>query len=83
MHGFLNLCCAAALLYFGGEVSQAILVLDEQNPGAWEMTADAITWRNIRWSTERLSLVRERFFTGFGSCSFAEPIHDLEALGCL
>lgn len=81
MHGFLNLCCSAALLYFGGEVSQAILLLDEQEPGAWHITPDTIAWRNVRWSTYQLRSVREKFFTSFGSCSFAEPMDDLEALG--
>lgn len=81
MHGFLNLCCSAALLYFGGDVSQAVLLLDEQDPGAWHITPDAIAWRNVRWSTDQLRSVREKFFISFGSCSFAEPMDDLEALG--
>jgi hypothetical protein len=81
MHGFLNLCCSAALLYFGGEVSQAVILLDEQDPGAWHITPDAIAWRNLRWSTDQLRSVREKFFTSFGSCSFAEPMDDLEAHG--
>jgi len=81
MHGFLNLACAAALLYFGGDVSQAILLLDEQNPDAWHITPDTIAWRNVRWSTDQLRSFREKFFTSFGSCSFAEPMDDLEALG--
>jgi hypothetical protein len=83
MHGFLNLACAAALLYFGGDVRQAILVLEEQNPSAWQVTPDAIAWSSFHWSTEELGSVRENFMTSFGSCSFAEPIHDLEALGWL
>lgn len=81
MHGFLNLCCSAALLYFGGEVNQAVVLLDEQDPGAWHITPDTIAWRNVRWSTDQLRSVREKFLTGFGSCSFAEPMDDLEALG--
>lgn len=83
MHGFLNLACAAALLYFGGDVSQAILLLEEQNSSAWQVTPDGIAWGSFHWSTEELRSVRENFMTSFGSCSFAEPIHDLEALGWL
>ena len=83
MHGFLNLACAAALLYFGGELNQAICILDDQDPAAWTITPDAITWRNLRWSTEQLRSVRENFLTSFGSCSFTDPIHDLETLGWL
>jgi hypothetical protein len=83
MHGFVNLACAAALLYFGGDISDAILLLDEQDPGAWQVTADGIGWRSFRWSTGEFRTVRERFMTSFGSCSFTEPIHDLEVLGWL
>jgi hypothetical protein len=34
----------------------------------------------FRWTAELVREVRQ-FFTGFGSCSFTEPIQDLEALG--
>lgn len=83
MHGFLNLFCSAALLYFGGETGQAILLLDEQNSNAWSITPDAIAWRSFRWSTDQVHAVREQFMTSFGSCSFTEPMYDLEALGWL
>jgi hypothetical protein len=83
MHGFLNLSCAAALLYRGGDLSQAILLLEEQDPHAWQVTPDGIAWRSFRWSTEDLRSMREKFLTSFGSCSFTEPMQDLEALGWL
>jgi hypothetical protein len=83
MHGFINLACAAALLYFGGDVSDAILLLDEQDPGSWQVAPDGIGWGSFRWSSEELRTVRERFMTSFGSCSFTEAIHDLEVLGWL
>ena len=44
MHGFVNLCCAAALLYFGGESDEARRVLTEEDPAAWHVTADALRW---------------------------------------
>jgi hypothetical protein len=83
MHGFLNLACAAALLYSGGDLTQAILLLEEQDPRAWQVTPDAISWRSYLWSTAELQALRERFFLCFGACSFTEPIDDLEALGWL
>ena len=83
MHGFLNLCCAAALLYRGGDVNQAILLLDEQDPNAWQVAPDGIAWRSFRWSTEELRSMREKFLISFGSCSFTEPMQDLETLGWL
>ena len=83
MHGFVNLCCAAALLHFGGEAGEARRVLDEEDPCAWQVAQDAIDWRSYHWSTEQLRAVRRQFLISFGSCSFVEPMHDLEALGWL
>ena len=83
MHGFLNLICAAALLHFGGEDDQAQFMLDEENVAAWQMNYDSIGWRSHSWTADQLSLVRKRLFISFGSCSFDEPIHELEALGWL
>lgn len=80
MHGFVNLGCAAALLYFGGDVREARLVLEEEWPGAWQITPEAIVWEENGWSADELREVRQQFFTGFGSCSFEEPIRELEAL---
>jgi hypothetical protein len=82
MHGFINLVCAAALIHFGGNIAETTAILDEQDPGAWHLTADAITWRSHRWSGEHIAEVRKQL-VGFGSCSFEEPIHELETLGWL
>ena len=83
MHGFVNLCCAAALMHFGGETCEAKLLLDEQDLSSWQVTPDTIAWRSYRWSADQLREVREKFLISFGSCSFEEPIHDLETLGWL
>ena len=83
MHGFVNLCCAAALIHCGGEAGEARRMLDEEDAGAWRVTADGIGWRSLEWSVEELRAVRRDFFLCFGSCSFEEPMHDLEALGWL
>jgi hypothetical protein len=80
MHGFLNLFLAAALMHCGGYVSDANLLLKEQDPNAWQMTSEAICWHSYRWSSDQLRMLREEFAISFGSCSFVEPIHDLEAL---
>lgn len=80
MHGFVNLACAAALLYFGGDAKDAQLVLEEEWPGAWRMTPEAIIWEENSWNADELREVRQQFFASFGSCSFEEPMRDLEAL---
>lgn len=81
MHGFMNLSCAAALLYFGGEAVEARQILEEEWPGAWQVRPDAIIWGENGWSADELQEVRQRFFIGIGSCSFNEPMRELEALG--
>ncbi len=83
MHGFINLACAAAVLYFGGEAGEAREALEEEWPGAWQLTPEAIVWQENSWNGDELREVRQKFFAGIGSCSFEEPMRDLEALGWL
>jgi hypothetical protein len=83
MHGFINLACAAAVLFQGGSEGDAKALLEEQEMEAWRVTQDAIVWRSLRWTAEEMRVVRERFFMSFGSCSFTEPIEELEKLGWL
>lgn len=82
MHGFVNLFCAAGLAGEGdGEDVEAVLA--EEDPAAFQFAADSIGWRSNKWSEELVSTVRREFFKSFGSCSFEEPMQDLEALGWL
>lgn len=83
MHGFLNVCSAAALVYFGGEARDAAALLDEQDSSAWRVTPDALHWRDRSWTVDQLAEMRKQFLVSIGSCSFEEPIRDLESLGWL
>ena len=83
MHGFINLFFAAALVYFGGDADEAERVLMEEDAGAWDIRGDEIGWSTWRWSTAQVREVRQKSMTSFGSCSFEEPIRDLEVLGWL
>lgn len=80
MHGFVNLVCAAAWLYGGGGAEEAQKIIEEHDVEAWTVTPETIAWRERAWSAEVLRSVRKRFFVSFGSCSFTEPLEDLEAL---
>jgi hypothetical protein len=82
MHGFMNLLCATAVIRFGGPAEQAAGILEEQDPAAFHISDQAIAIHEHQWTAEQIRQVRE-FFTSFGSCSFTEPIQDLEALGWL
>jgi hypothetical protein len=82
MHGFLNILAAAAL---AGRVQTDTLkfVIAEEDPSAFGFEDDSFVWRDQRVSVDELHDVRQRGFVAYGSCSFAEPIEDLQALGIL
>ena len=85
MHGFLNVFCAAALLWHEPEQRQeAAWMLSERDADAITMN-EAMTWHNsgVMLTAEQIHEARERFCIGFGSCSFTEPIEDLRKLGWL
>jgi hypothetical protein len=75
-HGFLNLLAA---LVFGDEEN----ALNEQDPAAFDLNADAFAWRSRSAAAEELAAVRRNRFHSIGSCSFFEPAEELEALGVL
>lgn len=82
MHGFINLFCAAAFIY-RGDTPCATAVLEEEDSSAFRIAPNAIAWRSHQWTSEQVRTIRQQFFTSFGSCSFTEPLQDLEALGWL
>jgi hypothetical protein len=83
MHGFLNLFCAAAVVYFGGETGDTERVLREEDRAAWRVDADSVSWRELSWTEDQIATLRREFFISVGSCSFEEPMRDLEGLGWL
>ncbi|HEX6494238.1 MAG TPA: hypothetical protein VF018_02055 [Acidobacteriaceae bacterium] len=85
MHGFLNVFCAAVLLWHEPELRQeAAWMLGERDADAITMD-EAMTWHNsgVTLTAEQIRETREKFAISFGSCSFTEPIEDLRKLGWL
>ena len=83
MHGFVNLFCAASLVYFGHDLGEAEAALLEEDVMPWRFCDDSIAWKSHAWSVAQVRDVRLRFMNSFGSCSFEEPIGDLGGLGWL
>jgi hypothetical protein len=83
MFGFLNLFLAAAFLSAGMSPDQAERVLEETSPRAFQHDDGGISWRDHRLGQETLRDVRDSVLHSFGSCSFTEPISELEALHLL
>lgn len=83
MHGFLNLFVAAVLAHDGGDADLAGHVLGETDPTAFRFDDDGLAWRDRRASLDAVRAARAGFVRSIGSCSFEEPVHDLQALGLL
>ena len=83
MYGFLNLLLATALLRDGGSEQDAEALLLERDAAALQFGDDGARWRDRLFLTARLSQLRQRAAVSFGSCSFAEPVDELSALGLL
>jgi hypothetical protein len=85
MHGFLNVFCAAVLLWHERDRRQeAAWMLGERDADAITMD-EAMTWHNsgVTLTVQQIKVAREQFCISFGSCSFTEPIEDLGKLGWL
>ena len=81
MHGFLNLLVASAAVWHGGSVDTAQQALLEEDPGAFQFDHSALCWRTLCFTTDQVQAVRKSFFISYGSCSFVEPLQELESLG--
>jgi hypothetical protein len=76
-HGFLNLLAAAV---FEDDEEQ---VLAESDAGAFVLDSTAFAWRDRSAPADELARVRRALFRSIGSCSFFEPVEELEELGVL
>jgi hypothetical protein len=83
MHGFLNVFTAAALARAGAPLAAVEALLRETDGRAFRFGPDGLRWCDFVVTTADLRAGRRSFALSFGSCSFSEPVADLEALGVL
>jgi hypothetical protein len=74
-HGFLNLLAAAVF----GDEEEAL----RERPPAFALDAASFRWRDREALPARLADVRGSLFHSIGTCSFFEPVEELEGLGVL
>jgi hypothetical protein len=74
-HGFLNLLAAAV---FGDEENAL-----RAKRGAFELDERSFRWNGREADAATCARVRETLFHSIGSCSFFEPVGELEELGIL
>ena len=83
MFGFLNLFLTTAFLRAGMKDTDAARLLEEGSPEAFQIGEDGIAWKSHRLNLNALRDARSVGVVSFGSCSFTEPISELEALHLL
>jgi hypothetical protein len=80
MHGFLNVFLAAAFAWHGRRDIGPILA--ETDADAFRFD-DRAHWRDWSLDAAQIREARTQFAHAFGSCSFEEPVQDLQTLGLL
>jgi hypothetical protein len=84
MHGFLNVFLAAAFVRCSRiDAGHAAEVLSSRNAADFHFTDEGVRWKTQFVETGCLADARERFALSYGSCSFDEPIADLQKLKLL
>jgi hypothetical protein len=79
MFGFLNVFLTAAALHSGMGEAEALELLEEGSLAAFRFSEDGVRWRSFRLGLPQLQQARREAVIAFGSCSFTEPIGELQA----
>ena len=74
-HGFLNVLLAAPIAWAGATLDALMAVLDAE---AFAFDDDGVACCGHRLSNEQLQQTRERLAISIGSCSFEEPVNELD-----
>jgi hypothetical protein len=81
MHGFFNVFGAAAMASEHNLDEEGVqTILEEENAENFQFLKDAFAWRDVRCPIAGVDHARESLLTSFGSCSFEEPVDDLQDL---
>ncbi len=84
MNGFLNLFLATAFARYGFKPSLLEEILEDEFEESYEFDETGVWWRKEHFlNNSQLKRVRGQNIISFGSCSFTEPIEDLQELGLL
>lgn len=80
MYGYLNVFLCAAALAQGERPAVARAILLEEDPGAFAVRGGELAWRDRSFDRAMLRAVRRRVVRSFGSCSFREPLDELNLM---
>lgn len=84
MNGFLNLFLMTGFARGGFKPNLLVELLEDESAENFKFDESGAHWREDYFlSNSQLKVVRERNIISFGSCSFEEPIEDLQGIGLL
>lgn len=84
MHGFLNLFLAAGFARQGFKPALLEALMEDEFAESFAFSDGGVTWHlNYILTVAQLRLLREQSIISFGSCSFDEPVADLQEMGIL
>jgi hypothetical protein len=84
MNGFLNLFLATGFARAGFKPIILEEILEDEFEESFEFTDNGVAWHGDYFlTTWQLAFVRQKSIVSFGSCSFTEPIADLQEIGLL
>jgi hypothetical protein len=84
MHGFLNLFLMAGFARESFRPSLLEEIMEEEFDDVFNFDVAGVTWRSeYTLSLFQIDAVRKYGIQSFGSCSFGEPVADLQKLGIL
>ena len=83
MHGFINVFGSAILAKVNDFSFETLVqMLNDEKPDSFIFSENTLSWKNYSVTSEEIKKYRS-FITSYGSCSFDEPIEDLQTLKLL
>ena len=84
MHGFLNVLIMTGFARESFRVSLLEEIMEEEFEEVFEFSENGVSWRGSHLLTlSHIERLRSKGMRSFGSCSFDEPVADLQELGIL
>lgn len=84
MHGFLNVLMMTGFARESYRVALLEELMEEEFDEAFTFRENGVAWRNEHFLTDgHVQRLRAKGMISFGSCSFTEPVEDLQGLGLL
>lgn len=80
MHGFINVLLASSFAWHGERDIEPIIAETDASNFSFD---DAAHWCGKSLNVGQIQEARKNFIHSVGSCSFDEPVHDLQGLGFL